>query len=57
MRIRAKAFGMFEVTVIDFVQAYDHDVKAVYVDHNGQVDSCYIDHIKILDKDYVPTKN
>ena len=57
MKIRAKVFEMFEVTVIDFIQAGDRDVKAVYIDHDGKVDSCYINHIKILDKDYVPTTN
>lgn len=48
---------MFEVTIIDFVSAHSSDIKAVYVDNKGKVDSCYMDHIEILDKDYIPTKN
>lgn len=48
---------MFEVTIIDFVHVYSSDIKAVYVDDKGAVDSCYVDKIEILDKDYIPTKN
>lgn len=57
MNIRARVFGVFEVTIIDFVSALSHDIKAVYVDNKGKVDSCYIDEIEILDKNYIPTKN
>ena len=57
MKIRARVLGVFEVTIIAFVPAHSCDVKAVYVDNNGKVNSCYIDHIEILDKDYIPTKN
>ena len=55
MKIRAKIFGMYEVTIIDFVSAYD-DVKAVYVTSKGNVDSCYIDKVEILDREYIPVK-
>ena len=57
MKIKAKIFGMFEVTIIDFVSAHSSDIKAVYVDEYGSMDSCYLDKIKILDKDYIPVKS
>lgn len=59
MKIRAKIYGIGEVTIIDFISALSHDIKAVYVDSKGKVDSSYIDtmEIEILDKDYIPTKN
>ena len=57
MKIRARVYGVFEVTIIDFVSALSHDIKAVYVDDKGKLDSCYISQIEILDKDYIPTKN
>lgn len=55
MKIRAKIFGLFEVTIIDFVPANSNDVKVIYVDDKGKVDSCYLDKVEILDKDYIPT--
>lgn len=48
---------MFEVIIIDFVPTHSGDIKAVYIDDRGNVKSCYIDHVEILDKDYIPTKN
>jgi hypothetical protein len=57
MKIRARILGVFEVTIIDFVPAHSCDVKAVYVDDKGKVKSCYIEHVEILDKDYIPTKD
>lgn len=57
MKIRARIFGMFEVTIIDFVSVHSIDIKAVYVDDKGEVGSCYMDRVEILDKDYIPTKN
>lgn len=57
MKIKAKIFGLYEVTIIDFVSAHSSDIKAVYVDDYGSVDSCYLDKIKIIDKDYVPVKS
>lgn len=57
MKIRARVLRVLEVTIIDFVSAHSCDVKAVYVDDKGKVNSCYIDDIEILDKDYIPTKN
>lgn len=57
MKIRAKIYGMFEVTIIDFVSAHSSDIQAVYVDDTGKVNSCYMDKIEILDKEYIPTKN
>ena len=56
MKIRAKIFGMFEVTIIGFVSANTHDVKAIYVDDRGMVDSCYLNRVEILDKEYIPVK-
>ena len=56
MKIRAKVYGIFEATVIDFVHNTDK-VEAVYVDSDGKVCSCCIDDVKIVDKDYIPTNN
>ena len=57
MKIRAKIYGIKEVIIIDFVSALSHDIKAVYVDYTGQVDSCYLDNnIEILDRDYIPER-
>ena len=57
MKIRARVLEVFEVTIIDFVSADSSDIKAIYIDDAGKVDSCFIDHIEILDKDYIPSKN
>ena len=57
MEIKARAFGLLEVTIIDFVSAHNSDIKAIYVDAEGKVDSCFINRIEILDKDYIPSKN
>ena len=55
MKIKAKV-GPLErdVIIIDFVSAYNHDVKAVYVTYDGKVDDCYIDDVIISDRDYIP---
>ena len=55
MKIKAILYGMFNVTIIDFVSANYNDIKAVYVDDDGKVDSCYLDKVQIIDKDYIPT--
>lgn len=56
MKIKAKIYGYHEVMIIDFVSAHTHDIKAVYVDESGKVDSCYIEHVEIMDKDYIPAE-
>ncbi len=56
MKIKAKIFGLYEVTIIDFVSAHSNDIKAVYVDDKGRLDSCYLDKVEILDKEYIPVK-
>ena len=56
MKIRAKIFGLFEVIIIGFVSANTNDVKIIYVDDKGMVDSCYLDKVEILDKEYIPVK-
>ena len=56
MKIKAKIYGYHEVIIIDFVSAHTHDIKAVYVDESGKVDSCYIEHVEIIDKDYIPAE-
>lgn len=55
MKIRAKLYGVYNITIIDFVPANNNDVKVVYVDYDGTVSSCYLDKVEILDKDYIPT--
>lgn len=57
MKIKAKVHDMMEVTIIDFAVTNTNSIKAIYVDWRGNLSSCYIDSIKILDKDYIPTKN
>lgn len=57
MKIRARIFKVFEVIIIDFVSAYNSDVEAVYIDDAGKVGRCFIDHVEILDEDYIPSKN
>lgn len=54
MKIRAKLYGVYNITIIDFVPANSNDVKVVYVDYDGTVSSCYLDKVEILDKDYIP---
>ena len=55
MKIKAKLYEIYDITIIDFVSANGNDVKAVYVNREGKVRSCYLDNIQILDTDYVPT--
>ena len=57
MKIKAKIYGRHEVMIIDFVSAYTHDIKAVYVDESGEVGSCYIEHVEIVDKDYISAEH
>ena len=56
MKIKAKIFEKLEVTIIDFVSVNKNDVKAIYVDEKGRVDSCYLHRVEILDKEYIPVK-
>ena len=55
MKIRAQLYGMLDVTIISFVPANSNDIKVVYVDNKGKVDSCYLDKVQILDEEYIPT--
>jgi hypothetical protein len=55
MKIRARLYGLYNVTIVDFVTANSNDVKAVYVNYEGKVKSCYLADVQILDEDYVPT--
>lgn len=57
MKIKAKIFEKFEVTVIGFVSTNPNYVKAIYVDSKGRVDSCYLDRVEILDPEYIPVKD
>lgn len=56
MKIRARVYGKFEVTIIGFVSAHSHGVKAVYIDKNGKVESCYLEYVEVIDSDYIPVK-
>ena len=56
MKIRAKIFGLFEANIIGFVSANTNDVKIIYVDDKGMLDSCYLDKVEILDREYIPIK-
>lgn len=56
MKIKAIVHDLMEVTIIDFAVINANGIKAIYVDWKGNLSSCYIDSIKILDKDYIPAK-
>jgi hypothetical protein len=56
MKIKARVYGNLEVIIIGFVSAYSHDVKAVYIDKNGKVGSCYLDSVEVIDSEYIPAK-
>lgn len=55
MKIRAKLYGVYNVTIIAFVSTNINDIEVIYVDDEGKIDSCYLDKVKVLDKDYIPT--
>lgn len=57
MKIKARVHGRLEVIVIGFVSAYSHDVKAVFIDKDGKVGSCYIDNVEVIDSEYIPVKD
>ena len=52
MNILAKLYNTRTVRIIAFVPNYPHDVQAIYVDADGKVDSCYIEHLTIIDPEY-----
>ena len=56
MKIKARVYGRFEVTIIGFVSAYSRDVKAVFIDKKGKVESCYLTHVEVIDSEYIPVK-
>lgn len=57
MKIKAKVkYELHEVYIIDFVVRHNC-TYAVYIDKNGKVNACNIVHVKILDTEYIPTKN
>lgn len=57
MKIRASLYGR-NITIIDFVPAYNSLVKVIYVNLAGKVNSCYLDDamLQILDEEYIPVK-
>ena len=55
MKIKARVHEKF-VTIIGFVSAHSHDVKAVYIDKNGKVESCYLKYVEVIDSEYIPVK-
>ena len=57
MKIKARVYGKFEVTIIGFVPAHSHDVKAVYINKDGKVESCYLDYVEVIDSEYIPVKD
>lgn len=56
MKIKARIYGRTEVTIVGFVSAYDHEVKAVYIDKNGKMGSCYLEHVEVGDIEYISAK-
>lgn len=58
MKIRAKYFNR-DIVIIDFVSVYERAVKAIYVDEDGNIYTCYLDSndLKVVDKEYLPRGN
>lgn len=58
MKIRAKYFNR-DIIIIDFISVYERAVKAVYVDKDGNIYTCYLDSndLKVVDKEYLPKQN
>lgn len=58
MKIRAKYFNR-DVIIIDFISVYERAVKAIYVDKDGNIYTCYLDSndLKVVDKEYLPKQN
>ncbi len=58
MKIKAKVkYESHEVYIIDFVTRYENSTYAVYINSNGKVATCNIEHVDIIDKEYIPTKD
>ena len=58
MKIKAKVeYELHEVYIIDFVTQHENFTYAVYIDSEGKINACNIVHIKILDQNYIPTKD
>ena len=57
MKIKASLYGE-NITIIDFVPAYDRDIKVIYITLAGNVSSCYLDEdkLQILDEEYIPVQ-
>lgn len=58
MKIKAKYFNR-DIIIIDFVSVYERAIKAIYVDKDGNIYTCYLDSndLKIVDKEYLPKQN
>lgn len=55
MKIRAEvSYELHEVYIIGFVTRFENYVYAVYVNAKGKVSYCDIDHVTILDPNYIP---
>lgn len=57
MRIKAKYYNQ-DIVIIEFVSVYDRAIKAIYVDADGEIHSCFLDSndLKVVDKEYLPEK-
>lgn len=56
MKIKAKYYDR-NITIIDFVSTIGSNIKAIYIDENGNIDTCYLStdsHLVVVDKDYLP---
>lgn len=56
MKIKARIYGAYEVTIVGFVSARTNEVKAVYIEKDGKMGSCYLEHVEVGDIEYIPTK-
>ena len=56
MKIKAKYYDR-NVTIIDFVNTIGSNIKAIYIDENGNIDTCYLgidNHLVVVDNEYLP---
>lgn len=56
MKIKARIYGMHEVTIVGFVTVCTYEIKAVYIDKNGKMGSCYLEYVEVGDIEYISAK-
>lgn len=59
MKIKAKYYNR-DIVIIDFVNTTGSNIKAIYIDENGNIGACYLsvdNRLVVVDNDYLPKKN